>query len=127
MRPEDYRQIPENRHSIAAGSILLPTDSAITVTGASSRDFVAQQGGDESTFIFIFGIREARGALGATVEFLEGVFLSESGQGFHPTWDLEQLLREVDLGGWKVVTTGQMLDGWVAKVEARMNLGEDEG
>lgn len=124
MRPADYRQIPENRHGVAAGSILLATDAEITHGGASSRDFVEQQGGDEGTFIFLFGVREARGEGGARVEFIEGVFLSEEGPGFHPTWDHEQLLTEIDLGGWKVVTTKEMLAGWVPRVEERMNKGE---
>ncbi len=124
MRPDDYRQIPTNRHKVSAGSILLPTEKEITLVGSTSKDFVEQQGGDGSTFIFIFGIREARDAARETVEFLEGVFLSDGGPGFHPTWDTEQLLHEIDLGGWEVVTTEQVLAAWVAKVEERMNKGE---
>jgi hypothetical protein len=124
VRPDDYRQIPENRHGVSAGSILLPTQKEITLGGGSSKEFVEQQGGDDSTFIFIFGIREARDTAGQAVEFLEGVFLSDDGPGFHPTWDTEQLLHEIDLGGWEVVTTEQMLAGWVEKVERRMNMGE---
>jgi len=124
VRPRDYCQIPENRHGVQAGSILLPTAKGITLGGASSKDFVDQQGGDDSTFVFLFGVREGRDPSGGEVEFLEGVFLSDGGQGFHPTWGVEQLLREIDVGGWEVVSTKEMLEGWVAKVEERMNKGE---
>jgi hypothetical protein len=124
MRPEDYRQIPENRHGLGAGSILLATETPITVGGGTSKDFVEQQGGDDTTFVFVLGVREAHGPLGHEVEFIEGVFLSEGGPGFHPTWDHEQLLREIDLGGWRVVTTQEMLASWVRRVEERMNRGE---
>src|SRR5581483_7555300 len=117
MRPGDYSQIDENRHALAAGAILLATETPITLGGATSKDFVEQQGGDDTTFIFLLGVRRARGPLGDAVEFVEGVFLSEAGPGFHPTWDHEQLLREIDLGGWKVVTTDEMLASWVGRVE----------
>jgi hypothetical protein len=121
VRPEDFQQIEENRHGILAGSILLPTETPITAGGGTSRDFVEQQGGDETTFIFLFGLREAEGPLGVAIGFIEGVFLSEAGPGFHPTWDHEQLLREVDLGGWRVVKTSDVLESWVGRVEERMN------
>jgi len=124
VRPEDYHEIAENRHGVGAGSLLLPTETPLVSGGGTSRDFVDQQGGDGTTFIFLFGVREALGPLGATVTFIEGVFLSESGPGFHPTWDHEQLLREIDLGGWRVVKTSEMLERWAARVEERMNKGE---
>jgi hypothetical protein len=124
VRPENYRDLPPNRHGVSAGSILLPTEKPITQGGASSRDFVEQQGGDGSTFIFIFGLREGRGPFAEVVEFVEGIFLSESGPGFHPTWDQEQLLQEIDRGGWTVITRTEMLASWVGDVEERINKGE---
>ena len=125
-RPQDYREIPENRHSVAAGSLLFPTGTKLTSDGHSSLDFVEQQGGDGTTFIFLFGVREARGPFGVSVEFIEGVFLSESGQGFRPTWGVEQLLTEIDHEGWKVVPTREVLERWTAQVEERMNKGSRE-
>ena len=123
-RPQDYVQLPENRHGVSAGAVLIPTDVSITTGGGSSCDFVEQQGGDEDTFIFIFGLREARGPGGATVDFVEGVFLTGEGPGFRPTWGLEQLLREIDLDGWRVVKTDEVLRTWTRRVEERMNKGE---
>ena len=124
VRPQDYRQIPENRHEVSAGTILLPTEVSITTGGGSSRDFVEQQGGAVDTFIFIFGLREAHAPDGSPVEFLEGVFLTADGPGFRPTWGLEQLLREIDLDGWRVVKTGEVVKSWTRRVEERMNRGE---
>ncbi len=124
MRPGDYTDLPENRHGVQAAAILFPTGKPITPTGISSKDFVEEQGGDKGTLIFIFGLRQARGPSDDLVEFVEGVFLSESGPGFHPTWDLEQLLREIDAGGWKVVPREEVLERWVKVVEERMNKGD---
>src|SRR4051794_3798251 len=77
IRPQDYTELPENRHGIGAGSVLIPTDKAITLMGGTSRAFVLEQGGDDDTFVFLLGQREARGPLGAAITFLEGLFLSE--------------------------------------------------
>jgi hypothetical protein len=123
-RPQDYSQLPENRHGVSAGTVLLPTEVSITTGGGSSRDFVEQQGGDADTFIFVFGLREARGPLGTMVDFIEGVFLTAEGPGFRPTWGLEQLLREIDLDGWRVVKTDEVLKSWTRRIEERMNKGE---
>lgn len=127
IRPEDYSEIPRNRHDVGAGSLLFPTEKPITLGGGSSLLFVRQQGGDESTFIFVLGLREARGPIGVPITFVEGVFLSDDGQGFRATWGLEQLFREIDLGGWRVISTPEVVASWSAKVEARMNRGEAPG
>jgi hypothetical protein len=123
IRPQDYHELPANRHAVAAGSILLPTDREIAGAGGSSLDFVTQQGGNASTFIFVLGVRQARGPEETIVEFVEGIFLSDAGSGFRPTWGVDQLLNEIDLGGWKVVPTGEMLERWATTVEERMNRG----
>ena len=119
--PSDYHQVPENRHGIQAGTILLPTAIPIVAGGGTSGDFVRQQGGNDETFVFLFGVRTVRNILGVEVEILEGVFLDEDGPGFRPTWDYDQLMREADLGGWKVISTDEVVDSWVERVEARMN------
>ncbi len=126
MRPQDYSEIPENRYGIAAGTVLIPTDLPITGEGVSSMDFVIEQGGNRDTFIFLLGVREARSASGAKVSFIEGIFLSERGRGFHATWGVEQLVAEVDLGGWRVVTTREVLANapWIRRIEDRMNRGD---
>lgn len=124
LDPRDFTQIPENRHDVQAGSLLFATETPITLGGGTSRAFVKDQGGDDSTFVFLLGQRQARGPLGIPVTFVEGVFLLENGRGFHPTWGLEQLLREIDAGGWRVVTTPEVLGNWTGKVEARMNRGD---
>lgn len=124
VRPQDYHQVPDNRHGVSAGSVLLPTEVSITTGGGSSLDFVEQQGGDTGTFIFLFGVREAPGPTGTPIHFLEGVFLTSDGPGFRPTWGLEQLLREIDLDGWRVIKTDEVLKTWVRRVEERMNKGE---
>ena len=124
IRPEDYSHVPANRHDVAAGAILLPTEKVITLAGNSSLGFVREQGGDSETIVFVLGLREARGPLGVPIEFLEGIFLSEKGRGFHPTWGLEQLLREIDLGGWRVIPVPEVLARWTKKVEDRMNKGD---
>jgi hypothetical protein len=124
IRAEDYSQLPENRHEVTSGSILLPTETPITLGGGTSLKFVIEQGGDLDTFIFVLGVRRARGPLGVPIEFLEGVFLQEAGRGFRATWGLEQLLREIDLGGWRVVPVRDVLSSWTARVEERMNRGE---
>lgn len=116
--PRQYYEIPPNPHGISAGSLLLPTETPIVASG-SSLDFVLEQGGDEDTFIFLFGMRRA--LIG--VDVLEGVFLSEAGPGFRPTWAFEQLMRETELGGWFVVPTREVLRSWTGRVEARMNRG----
>ncbi len=121
--PRDYLEIPSNRHGIAAGAILLPTQEPIVQGGSSSLDFVREQGGDEDTFIFMFGMREVSGLYGKTIRILEGVFLGEAGPGFYPTWGLEQLMRETDHGGWTVVPTEDVLEEWAERVEERMNRG----
>ncbi|MBI3724519.1 hypothetical protein HY251_11280 [bacterium] len=127
IRAEDYEEIPENRHKISAGTLLLATKKPIVPGGGTSLDFVLQQGGDEDTLIFMLGAREAKGPLGLTVEFLEGIFLTKDGQGFHPTWGFDQLLREVDRGGWQVIPTTEVVVSWSRKVEERMNKGEADG
>lgn len=115
----DYYDLPANPHGIRAGTILLPTTTPIVPGGGTSHDFVVEQGGDEDTFIFLLGLRRVQ--LG--VDVIEGVFLSESGPGFRPTWGLQQLMRETSLGGWHVITTDEVLRDWAARVEARMNRG----
>jgi hypothetical protein len=124
FRPEDYSHIPTNRHDVAAGAILLPTEKPIALGGGTSLQFVLEQGGDQGTFIFLLGVRHARGPLGVPIEFLEGVFLSEGGRGFRATWGFEQLLREIDAGGWRVIPVRDVLDSWTGRVEERMNRGE---
>jgi hypothetical protein len=126
VRPQDYRDLPENRHALGAGTVLLPTEEPITGGGATSLEFVLEQGGSRDTFIFLFGLREARAQDGRRVAFVEGVFLNEEGPGFHATWGVEQLVAEVDLGGWKVVPTREVLASptWIARIEERMNNGE---
>lgn len=119
--PSEFEEIPANRHDIHAGTLLFPTTEPIVGDGGTSLDFVREQGGDEDTFVFMFGVRPMQNLLGMGVDVLEGVFLSESGPGFRPTWDLEQLMRETDLGGWRVVTTDEVLEDWVSRIEARMN------
>lgn len=120
--PGQYRQVPANRLQIAAGTVLIPTRITIVQGGGSSLDFVLEQGGDEDTFIFVLGVRQFLDPFGKPVDIIEGVFLSEGGPGFHATWDLEQLLREIDHGGWEVVPTALVLEQeWLTRVEARMN------
>ena len=119
--PSDYVEIPANRHDIHAGALLFPTTKPIVANGGTSQDFVLEQGGDEDTFVFMFGVRPMKTLMGMQVGVLEGVFLGERGPGFLATWDFEQLMREADLGGWRVVTTDEVLEGWVSRIEARMN------
>jgi len=120
--PSLYREIPANEHGITAGCVLLPTDTAIVVGGGTSRDFIRQQGGDDSTFILIFGIRPLQDMLGREIEILEGVFLNTGGPGFIATWDYDQLMSETQRGGWTVVSTADVLGEWIERVETRMNL-----
>lgn len=84
-------------------------------------DFVLSQGGDEETFIFMFGLRPMFNVLGMQAGIIEGVFLTEGGPGFHPTWDFSQLMGEIDRGGWKVIPTPEVLEAWTTRIEARMN------
>jgi hypothetical protein len=119
--PADFEEIPSNRHDVHAGSLLIPTRTPVVPDGSSAMDFVIGQGGDADTFVFMFGVRPMFNLAGAPVGILEGVFLSESGPGFHPTWDFEQLLGEIDRGGWRVVTTPVVLEEWIERIEARMN------
>lgn len=116
--PGQYYEIPPNPHGISAGSILLPTEAPIVASG-SSLDFVLEQGGDEDTFVFLFGMRRAL----VGVDVLEGVFLSDAGPGFRPSWGFQQLMRETELGGWFVVPTKEVLRSWTDRVEERMNRG----
>jgi hypothetical protein len=121
--PSKYEQIPDNPFGIQAGSILLPTEAEIVGSGGTSFDFVRDQGGDDDTFIFMFGLRPVFNLIGARVDILEGVFLTGGGPAFQPTWGFDQLLRETRLGGWKVVPTDEVLtSGWLDKVEHRMNI-----
>ena len=120
VQHQDYREIPRNKHGVSAGSLLLPTETKITGTG-TSLDFVKQQGGDTDTLIFLFGLRQARSPLGFSAEFLEGIFLTDEGPGFRPTWGFEQLMREIDLGGWRVIPTPEVLLSWCERIERRMN------
>jgi hypothetical protein len=119
--PSRYREIAGNPHGISAGCVLLPTEVPIVAGGGTSLQFVQEQGGDEDTFVLMFGQRDVRDLLGQDVEVLEGVFLSARGPGFHPTWDYDQLMREADLGGWRVVATDVVVSDWVERVETRMN------
>jgi hypothetical protein len=119
--PSRYQEIPDNGPGIKAGSLLFPTKTPIVEGGGTSLQFVHEQGGDDTTFVFMFGLRPVLNLFGQQVEILEGVFLSEQGPGFHPTWDLEQLVRETELGGWRVVHTEEVLAKWVGTVEQRMN------
>lgn len=116
-----YREIPRNRHDIRAGTVLLPTQVPIVAGGGTSVDFIHQQGGDADTFILMLGQRRVGDLVGGDLEVLEGIFLNPTGPGFHATWDYEQLLRETDLGGWKVVPTGEVLSDWLERVETLMN------
>jgi len=119
--PSQYREIPANPHQIGAGAVLLPTKTPIIAGGATSLDFVLEQGGDDDTFIFMLGVRRYLLGGGQAVDILEGIFLSESGAGFKATWDFHQLMREVDHGGWTVVPKEEVLEAWVERVEERMN------
>ncbi|MGE0706755.1 MAG: hypothetical protein AB7N76_06080 [Planctomycetota bacterium] len=119
--PRDFHQIPDNRHGIASGCVLLPTEVPIVAGGGTSLQFVRDQGGDDDTFILLFGQRAIRDLLGQDVDILEGIFLSERGPGFHPTWDFDQLMRETDLGGWTVIQTDEVLRTWRERVETRIN------
>ncbi len=119
--PSEFEEIPPNRHEVHAGSLLFPTKSSVVPDGSSSMDFVKDQGGDEDTFVFMFGLRPMFNLLGMRVGIIEGVFLRESGPGFHPTWDFDQLLGEIDRGGWRVVPTPEVLEQWTGRIEARMN------
>jgi len=121
--PTRYRDIPENPHQILAGSVLVPTDRPIVAGGGTSLQFVHTQGGDDDTFVLMLGQRQVGDLMGGELEVLEGVFLSPSGPGFHPTWDFNQLMRETDLGGWTVIPRSTVLAEWVERVESRMNEG----
>jgi hypothetical protein len=121
--PSQYEQIPENPFRIQAGSLLFPTREAIVPGGGSSVKFVWEQGGDEDTFVFMFGSRPVLDLTGQRVDILEGVFLSASGPGFEPTWGFEQLLRELRLGGWTVIPTAEVLSShWEREIERRMSI-----
>ena len=78
------------------------------------------QGGDEDTFIFMLGVRRFDTMLGS-VDIVEGVFLSESGQGFRATWDHQQLMGETERGGWTVIPVDEVRAEWTDRVERRMN------
>ena len=119
--PSQYEEIPENRHSIQAGCVLIPTQIPIVAGGGTSLEFVRQQGGDDHTFVFMFGVRPVFNLGGQRISILEGVFLAKDGPGFRPTWDFDQLLRETDLGGWQVVPTSNVLESWTQEIEARMS------
>ena len=112
--PSRYNQIRDNPHQIAAGCVLQPL-------GDGTMEFMHQQGGDEDTFILMLGAQKVHTPQGA-IEILEGVFLSADGPGFHPTWDHDQLMREIDRGSWTIVPTEVVLEEWVERVETRMNL-----
>ena len=118
--PAHYRPIPSNPHGIQAGCLLFPTQTPIVQGGGTSQDFVAQQGGDEDTFIFMLGVRRFDTMLGS-VDIVEGVFLSESGQGFRATWDHQQLMGETERGGWTVIPVDEVRAEWTDRVERRMN------
>ena len=80
--PSPYREIPPNHHDVSVGAILLPTRKPIVANGGSSLDFVIEQEGDEDTFILMLGARQILTPVGAPIDILEGVFLSEGGAGF---------------------------------------------
>lgn len=119
--PAQFHELPGNAHGLAAGALLFATDAPIVAGGGTSRAFVHEQGGDDETFVFLLGGRRVADLLGNELLVIEGVFLSQGGPGFHPTWGFEQLLREVTLGGWKVIPTAEVLTSWTAEVERRMN------
>lgn len=123
LDPRRYGQIPRNELLIAAGTLLFPTDIPIVAGGGTSLAFVHDQGGCDETFVFLLGARTALNIVGAEVDVLEGVLLTPRGpiRDFLPTWDYHQLLREVGLGGWRVVPTEEVLRSWTDVVEARMN------
>lgn len=111
--PARYHEIRENPHAISAGCVLQPL-------GDGTMEFMHQQGGDEDTFILMLGAQKVHTPKGA-IEILEGVFLSEDGPGFHPTWDHNQLMNEVVRGSWTIVPKDEVLEEWVERVEERMN------
>lgn len=119
--PARYREIPENRHQIRAGTLLFPTKVPITAGADSSLKFVVDQGGCSDTFVLLLGQRRVSAPLGGGLEVLEGVFLRPQGPGFRPTWGYHQLLEETDLGGWTVVPTPDVLTQHLERVETRMN------
>lgn len=119
--PRAYHDLPANPLGLAAGAVLLPTRVPIVLGGGTSLDFVREQGGDDDTFVFLFGVRVVRDLDGDEVPIVEGVFLSEDGPGFVPTWGVEQLARETAAGGWKVVPRAEVLASWTERVERRMN------
>ena len=106
-----YHEIPANPHGVAAGALLLPTETPIVAGGGTSLEFVVDQGGCDSTLIFLLGMRVVHLPLppGGT-EILEGIFLNPDGPGFHPTWAFEQLMRETASGGWRVIPTDEVLE-----------------
>mgnify|MGYP001284654812 CR=1 FL=1 len=114
---QDYAPIPPNPAGVESGTILLPTRTKLNLVGSSSLDFVLEQGGDTSTFIFLFGLARDMEPL----EVIEGIFLNESGPGFRPTWGVEQLVLEIKRGGWKVIEKDEVLVSWAGRVERIMN------
>lgn len=119
MNGQNYAQIPENPHKVGAACLLIATDKALNIFGHNTIDWVKQQGGDEDTIIFIFGV-----SLKSPRPYIEGVFLNSNGRGFHPTWGIEQLFNEIREGSWDVIPTEEVIQSWTAKVERLMNKGK---
>lgn len=121
--PSRYSDLPDNPHRIKAGSLLFPTDVPIVPSGATSRQFLEEEGGSPDTFVFMLGIRPGLTLTGETVAVVVGVFLNPDGPGFEATWDLGQLMREIERGGWTVIPTADVLARWTGEVERRVNMG----
>jgi hypothetical protein len=95
---------------------LIATEKALNIFGHSTVDWVREQGGHKDTIIFILGVH-----IKGPLPYIEGVFLNPTGVGFHPTWGIEQLIREVREGSWTVIPTETVLESWATKVERLMN------
>lgn len=94
----EYEELPENPILLRKGCLLLSSEARLP-GGESAVEFLQDLGGDVDTYIGIMGIQK---------DIVYGLPLGKVPfvPNFKPSWSLEQLVNEVQLGLWRVVQPG---------------------
>lgn len=91
-----FTDIPTNSCQLTLGCVLLRPDNPATSGWETAQEFMEALGGDEETFILLLGMQG---------EILYGLPLGKEPMqpAFDPSWDVDQLCREIQAGVWKVI------------------------
>ena len=92
----DFGELPENSYNLTVDTVLVASDLK-SPSMESGQEFLKAVGGDNETVITIMGMA---GDVVYGLPFGKIPFVPE----FIPSWTLDQLCQEINLGVWKVIS-----------------------